>query len=823
MGLTNNKNKSLQIQYDSYIAKRLQEEERLRYEKLKKLEQDDFEFAKKLQEEENSLATNSTSAIPNQKSLIDLTNIKEEKNNNIKSNNINTNTNIPLNNCNNNSISNNNKKRKIITIGKEENYSSPNKKRQIETKNNFIQVKKSPIPSPKKFISLPSPTKTKSISLNSNSNNIKNIPVQKSPIPSQKKFISLPSPTKSISSNSNSNNIKKEIKNIKQVGLIHNSNSLKRPNISNDTIKLVEPEKKKIKINGNVIKKDNKKSFGKNEISNFNLNHRPKKENSNSILNEIKAQLIDNENKKIESSGNYSSYNKINKTNIMNNNNNIIKKPIPSMTNVTKNNNFSKKDILTNFRNNKPRITNAVNAIINSNFTPLNQLLSDKNNNKNINNNISNINNKSNTNFNNIINNTSSSSIQNNNNNNNNNEIIILKDINKASKAIDELTNELLIEQLQREEIIFNSLGNNPFLPPKSSDQNNSKEKSSLDKVQLLILEQERLLQEYNRMRKGKDEEKDEEKSLILRSKGKGKGSIKGKGDTSLQKFNIRNINELDDPCPDLHQLFLLFNAQYFHHKLDSVEVRWSKKMTLCAGICYYYPGGYCSVRLSEPLLKFRTRDDFINTLLHEMIHAYLFLTEGNRDHDGHGESFHRIMYKLNKETGSNITVYHNFHNEVNHYRTHVWRCNGPCRFRPPFFGYVRRSMNRKPQKADSWWRQHQATCGGEFIKISEPEEYTKKRLKKKGGTVDKALINQPSTSNVDNYNRLRNINTIFNNNKSNNTNKNKNNNNNKIIGSNSSTTSITATKRLNDPKMKNINNRNINNINTINTIKYIN
>ncbi|OUM63191.1 hypothetical protein PIROE2DRAFT_22238, partial [Piromyces sp. E2] len=190
---------------------------------------------------------------------------------------------------------------------------------------------------------------------------------------------------------------------------------------------------------------------------------------------------------------------------------------------------------------------------------------------------------------------------------------------------------------------------------------------------------------------------------------------------------------------PDLHQLFLLFNAQYFNHKLDNVEVRWSKRMTLCAGICYYYPGGYCSVRLSEPLLKFRTRDDFINTLLHEMIHAYLFLTEGNKDHDGHGESFHRIMYKLNKETGSNITVYHNFHNEVNHYRTHVWRCNGPCRNRPPFFGYVRRSMNRKPQKADHWWRQHQMTCGGEFIKISEPEEYTRKRLKKQqkdGGNV---------------------------------------------------------------------------------------
>lgn len=32
-------------------------------------------------------------------------------------------------------------------------------------------------------------------------------------------------------------------------------------------------------------------------------------------------------------------------------------------------------------------------------------------------------------------------------------------------------------------------------------------------------------------------------------------------------------------------------------------------------------------------------------------------------------------MYRLNRLTGLNITVYHNFHDEVNHYRTHIWRC----------------------------------------------------------------------------------------------------------------------------------------------------
>lgn len=41
----------------------------------------------------------------------------------------------------------------------------------------------------------------------------------------------------------------------------------------------------------------------------------------------------------------------------------------------------------------------------------------------------------------------------------------------------------------------------------------------------------------------------------------------------------------------------------------------------------------------------------------HEMIHAYLFVTNNNRDRDGHGPEFHKHMYRINKEAGTNITV----------------------------------------------------------------------------------------------------------------------------------------------------------------------
>lgn len=46
----------------------------------------------------------------------------------------------------------------------------------------------------------------------------------------------------------------------------------------------------------------------------------------------------------------------------------------------------------------------------------------------------------------------------------------------------------------------------------------------------------------------------------------------------------------------------------------------------------------------------------------------------------------------------------------------------------------VRRSINRAPSKNDHWWAEHQAICGGSFVKIKEPENYSanKKKYSKK-------------------------------------------------------------------------------------------
>ena len=54
-------------------------------------------------------------------------------------------------------------------------------------------------------------------------------------------------------------------------------------------------------------------------------------------------------------------------------------------------------------------------------------------------------------------------------------------------------------------------------------------------------------------------------------------------------------------------------------------------------------------------------------------------------------------MNSINAVTGFNITIYHSFHDEVENLRKHIWRCNGKCQNKPPFYGYVKRAMNRPP------------------------------------------------------------------------------------------------------------------------------
>ncbi|RXG71858.1 SprT-like domain-containing protein Spartan [Armadillidium vulgare] len=227
-----------------------------------------------------------------------------------------------------------------------------------------------------------------------------------------------------------------------------------------------------------------------------------------------------------------------------------------------------------------------------------------------------------------------------------------------------------------------------------------------------LAIQLQAQFEEELRVQRIKDEEK--QKSLeIVGHKWNAKWMSLPEPDQ--EKLSVSLIDpcwEYLDPNPNIYDLFLTFNHQFFWGRLMGVEVKWSPRMTLCAGVCSYEGrGGLCS---------------------HEMIHAYLFVTHNNTDHDGHGPQFHTHMYRINKLAGTHISVYHSFHDEVNVYRQHIWQCDGPCRKRPPYFGLVKRSMNRPPAPRDLWWERHAQSCGGKYTKIQEPEGYGQPKSKRK-------------------------------------------------------------------------------------------
>ena len=57
------------------------------------------------------------------------------------------------------------------------------------------------------------------------------------------------------------------------------------------------------------------------------------------------------------------------------------------------------------------------------------------------------------------------------------------------------------------------------------------------------------------------------------------------------------------DPTPDLHALFLEYNERFFWGRLAGCEVKWSPRMTLCAGLCQYQRrSGYCSIRYDSQI-----------------------------------------------------------------------------------------------------------------------------------------------------------------------------------------------------------------------------
>jgi len=139
--------------------------------------------------------------------------------------------------------------------------------------------------------------------------------------------------------------------------------------------------------------------------------------------------------------------------------------------------------------------------------------------------------------------------------------------------------------------------------------------------------------------------------------------------------WEVLGILQSDAPfIEDIQALYRAYDKLYFCGFLQgAATLEWSARMTLCAGTCELVKpkeegkkakgrgksagnreevgggGGErdVKIKLSEPLLKFRSKGEVVDTLLHEAIHAYLFVAGGRHvrgdDPAGHGSGFRKF------------------------------------------------------------------------------------------------------------------------------------------------------------------------------------
>ncbi|XP_063813454.1 DNA-dependent metalloprotease SPRTN-like [Pseudophryne corroboree] len=103
------------------------------------------------------------------------------------------------------------------------------------------------------------------------------------------------------------------------------------------------------------------------------------------------------------------------------------------------------------------------------------------------------------------------------------------------------------------------------------------------------------------------------------------------------------------------------------------------------------------------------------------MIHAYMYKTQIEESEE-HGRAYKTLMNAINHLHGTNITVFHTFHQEVLNLKCHQWQCDR-CH------AGIKRSMDRPLSSREKWWMAHAKTYGSTLQKVEPPHQgRTRKR-----------------------------------------------------------------------------------------------
>ncbi|KAL0921570.1 hypothetical protein M5K25_008655 [Dendrobium thyrsiflorum] len=140
---------------------------------------------------------------------------------------------------------------------------------------------------------------------------------------------------------------------------------------------------------------------------------------------------------------------------------------------------------------------------------------------------------------------------------------------------------------------------------------------------------------------------------------------------------------EMAETLPDIQKLFRHYNALYFDDALGACIVTWAPRMRRSIGICRYIEAGHCEIHMSKSLLKLRSSSDLKNSLLHEMVHAFVWIKQNNKSRR-HDNYFWAIANEINSSrkdddqrpcSGYNISDQHMFPDEAETSTVHHWMC----------------------------------------------------------------------------------------------------------------------------------------------------
>ena len=110
----------------------------------------------------------------------------------------------------------------------------------------------------------------------------------------------------------------------------------------------------------------------------------------------------------------------------------------------------------------------------------------------------------------------------------------------------------------------------------------------------------------------------------------------------------------------DINQLFVEFDFIFFESIVSKVfSLSFSNKLVSKAGICDYKN---CIIKLNRNLLDYLNEKSVKEVLLHEMVHAYIYLAHRSPEHLKHGKLFKKYSKIINETLQINITVTHNYH-----------------------------------------------------------------------------------------------------------------------------------------------------------------